>query len=482
MGRESDIRATQVQSSALHRDLGAQVNGVEMRRQDLEKPAVSVVGLGKLGAPLAAALASKGFPVIGVDLNPSYVNSINKGMTPVQEPGLQELVQRAHANLRGTSDLHEAVSNTTITCVVVPTPSKPDGAFSLEYVASVARRIGEALRIIDRYHLVTLISTVMPGDTEKIQSVIEQSASKSCGDGFGLCYSPEFIALGRVIHGILNPDLVLIGESDSRAGDRYAAMILGLVDNRPPVARMNFVNAELAKLAINAYVTTKITYANMLAWICDRSPGADVTTVTDAVGLDSRIGPKYLRGALAYGGPCFPRDNLAFSVAAKRVGAQAPLAEATHNFNLLQTQLLADKVRDHLEPGGRIAVLGLAYKPDTPVVEESPSLLLIERLAEAGYEVCAYDPMAAENARSALSVEIAWARSWQEAMDGSDLTLIMTPWEEFRGIGQSKPKGRDGGAVIIDAWRILDRSSFEGTAEIVYLGVGPSGSQAEFQA
>ena len=431
---------------------------------------------------MAAALASKGFQVIGVDVDQGYVDDLNRGKAPVEEPGLQELITRGRANLRATSDLHEAVSNTTISCVVVPTPSNPDGAFSLEYVAGVAKQIGQSLRTAVRYHLVTVVSTVMPGDTERIRAVIEQSSSKSCGAGFGLCYSPEFIALGRVIHGLLNPDLVLIGESDNRAGDRYAAMILGLVDNRPPLARMNFVNAELTKLAINAYVTTKITYANMLAWICDRTPGADVTTVTDAVGLDSRIGPKYLRGALAYGGPCFPRDNLAFSQAANRVGAQSPLAEATHSFNLLQTQLLVEKVREHLEPGGRVAVLGLAYKPNTPVVEESPSLSLIEKLAEAGYEICAYDPMAMESAQLALGVEIVWARSPREAMDRSDLTLIMTPWEEFRGIGHSNHTSGDRRAVIIDAWRILDRSSFEGTAQIVYLGVGPSGKQAEIQA
>ena len=153
------------------------------------------------------------------------------------------------------------------------------------------------------------------------------------GDSLGLCYSPEFIALGNVIRDMLEPDMVLIGESDARAGDVLEALYRGVCENDPPFRRMSLVNAELTKIAVNTYVTMKISYANTLADICERLPGADVESVTDALGLDTRIGGKYLRGAIAYGGPCFPRDNKAFAVLARELGTEAPLAEATDSIN-----------------------------------------------------------------------------------------------------------------------------------------------------
>ena len=209
---------------------------------------ISVVGLGKLGAPLAACLAHRGFEVTGVDLDPSKVESVNKKIPPVFEPGLKELLQSQKRQLRATDDYDEAIGNSDVTFILVPTPSDERGGFSVRYVIEACKGIGEALRNKTDYHLVVVTSTVLPGAVEnELKPILEERSGKRCGEDFGLCYNPEFIALGSAIHDLLNPDFVLIGESDRCAGDYLASIYKNLCENDPPVARMNFVNAELAK-------------------------------------------------------------------------------------------------------------------------------------------------------------------------------------------------------------------------------------------
>src|ERR1700730_9162684 len=245
---------------------------------------LSVIGLGKLGAPMAAVMAEKGHSVIGVDVSPGFVHAINEGRAPVNEPGLDDLIRRNRQRLSATSSCAEAIAGSDVTFIIVPTPSEEDGSFSLRYVTAVGDPLGQALRKKSGYHLVVLSSTVMPGSTGDILlPLLESSSGKQCGKDFGLCYNPEFIALGSVIRDMLNPDLVLIGEFDARSGDILVELYHGVCENRPAVARMNFVNAELTKLSVNTFVTTKISYANMLAQVCDKLPGADVEVVTGAL-------------------------------------------------------------------------------------------------------------------------------------------------------------------------------------------------------
>src|SRR3954468_4334461 len=289
---------------------------------------VAVVGLGKLGAPLAAVLASKGNDVLGIDLNPDAVRRINEGVAPVQEPGLQELITQSRAALSATTELTAAAASDVI-ILLVPTPSDARGAFVNDYLLAAIEEIGPALAGRDGYQVVVVTSTVMPGSCDaEIRAAFERTSGRRVGDSLGLCYSPEFIALGSVIRDMLEPDMVLIGESDPRAGSVLEGVYRGVCENDPPFQHMTLVNAELTKIAVNTYVTMKISYANALADICERLPGADVDAVTDAVGMDSRIGRKYLRGAIAYGGPCFPRDNKAFALVARDRGTEALLAEA----------------------------------------------------------------------------------------------------------------------------------------------------------
>jgi UDPglucose 6-dehydrogenase len=346
---------------------------------------LAVIGLGKLGAPLAAVLASKGNQVLGIDVNPEAVRLVNEGAAPVEEPGLQDLMSASHDQLSATTELG-AAADAKVTILLVPTPSDERGAFSNEHVLTAVEDVGRGLRGRDDYHLVVVASTVMPGSCDaEIRPALESASGRRVGETLGLCYSPEFIALGNVIRDMLEPDMVLIGESDARAGDILERLYAEVCENDPPFRRMSLVNAELTKIAVNTYVTMKISYANALADMCERLPGADVEAVTDALGLDTRIGSKYLRGAISYGGPCFPRDNKAFAAFARDLGAEPLLAEATDAVNVAQTDRLARVVQSRLKAGDAVGILGLAYKPDTGVIEESPGVALARLLGDAGY-------------------------------------------------------------------------------------------------
>jgi UDPglucose 6-dehydrogenase len=435
---------------------------------------VSVIGLGKLGSPMAACFAAKGITTVGVDINPNYVEAINEARAPVFEPGLAELLVEGRQFLRATTELREATAETDVSFVIVPTPSEDGGGFSLRYVLPAMEAIGRVLAEKRSYHLVCLTSTVMPGATGgPVREALEATSGKKAGVDFGLCYSPEFIALGSVIRDFLNPDFLLIGESDEHAGALLADLYGNVVDNDPAIARLNFANAELAKISVNTYVTTKIAFANMLARICERLPEADVDEVTAAIGLDSRIGPKYLRGAISYGGPCFPRDNLALAALARSLEAPAYVAEATDAANRDGIRRLAELVIDRLPPGGTAGVLGLSYKPNTDVVEESPGLQLAQTLAEHGVSTVAYDPAAIPNARRALnSATVVFAESAADCVRAADVVVIATAWREFTALSGAEFE-RDGDPrVVIDCWRLLRSEDLDGVAEYVALGVG----------
>lgn len=466
---------------------------------------ISVVGLGKLGSVLAGVMADRGHEVVGVDIDPAFVAAINQGRAPVREPGLDEMIARNAARLSATADVQDAILRTGITFVVVPTPSGPDATFSLKYVLNAAEPIALALRAKSTYHLVVISSTVMPGSTGgEIRELLERVSGRVCGRDFGLCYNPEFIALGSVIRDMSKPDMILIGESDPRAGELLENLYRTVCPNNPPVARMNFVNAELTKISVNTFVTTKISYANMLAEVCERVPGADAEVVASAIGLDTRIGRKYLKGAFGYGGPCFPRDNKAFARFAEMHQVEATLARATDQVNSRQVQRLAGRILDATADGARVAILGLSYKPDTEVTEQSQAVMLATALASAGCRVAVYDPAAMENARRVLDRSVEFAPSMEACVAGAAAVVIATAWDEFKNLqprhlsseladkgdrplrpqceavdssesvrrGQSRPSPLSAKPVIFDWWHLLKREEFEKVADYVACGEG----------
>lgn len=429
---------------------------------------ISVIGLGKLGLPLAASIASKGFEVFGVDINKRVVDDLNLGRTSLNEPGLINLIGKYKKNISATGDIRNAVLNTEISFIITPTPSMANGYFSLKSVTPVAKEIAKALKVKKGYHLVVLISTVMPNSTDKIKKLLEKYSGKICTKDFGLCYNPEFIALGSVIYNLQNPDFILIGESDKKASRILQQFHKRFCNNKPKFAVMNFVNAELAKISVNTYITTKISYANMLSEICGKLPGGNIDVVTSALGLDTRIGIKYLKGGTSFGGPCFPRDNVAFISLARNLKTSYDIPLATHKTNLKQVERLAKKVLQFTGKNSTVGILGLAYKPFTDVVEESTGLHLAKRFLKLGISLNLYDPLALKNAQKELGNGARYIKSLRDVVAASDILVITTNWPEFKKINKSWLEKRP--KVVIDPWRIINTQNL--TKNVTYLPLG----------
>ncbi len=433
---------------------------------------VSVVGLGKLGSCMAAAMAHKGLEVVGVDVSSTTVARINDGIAPVVEPNLAKLIGANRVRLHATQDWDLAVQNTDATFIVVPTPTDDNGSFSLRYVLKAAHEIGRAMASKSQYHLVVVTSTVLPGSSDyAIAPLLESVSGKRCGREFGLCYNPEFIALGNVIHDLLNPDFVLIGQSDEIAGRALEDWYRGFCDNSPPVRRMSSVNAELTKICVNTFVTAKIAFANMLAALCEKLPGGDADMVSSGVGLDSRIGSKYLRGALGYGGPCFPRDNRALAFIAQELGVSADIAEATEQMNRSVVARVVANIKHEAGSAKSIGILGLAYKPDTNVIEESQGLALVKCLIAEGFRVSVFDTQAMDQGRQALGNSCHYAASIRDCIEHSDLVVVANSCPEFKELLPEDFPRRPRPIGVFDCWRIL-RDKLETCSWVRYRGLG----------
>lgn len=421
----------------------------------------AVVGLGKLGAPMAALLAAVGNHVWGVDLSDAFVTAVGKGVAPVQEPGLQDLMDASEGRLTATTDFGAAIPASELVFLVVPTPSGPDGLFSLDFVLDACRRIAPHLGAGGAHRVVVVTSTVNPGDTERvITPFLETASGLVAGRDFSIAYNPEFIALGSVVHDMRHPDFILVGSNHDRA---LAALreVYGTIHRAgmPPLAELTPSNAEIAKLAVNTFVTTRISYANMLTRICERTPGGDVDAVTHALGLDSRIGPKYLRGGMPFGGPCFPRDNTALEAFATSVGVDAPLATETNRMNIIALDHLVQLVLEAAPRGDSVAVLGLAYKPGTPVVEAAPGIAIANRLADEGYSVVAHDPEGLANAAPQLDERIRTSADVDDAIDEATVLVIVTPWDSIvDAVTRHLARPEQAPRVVVDGWRVLHRA------------------------
>ncbi len=432
---------------------------------------------------MVAAIASRGFEVIGVDVNQKSVDAVNDGREPVQETDLEKYISENKERIRATMSHEEAILNSDMSFVIVPTPSDEKGSFSLQYAAWAFKEIGKAIAKKDSYHNIILTSTVLPGATRfGLLPILEKESGKKCGKDFGLCYSPEFIALGSVIRDFLNPDFTLVGEFDEHCGSRLEEFYSQVMFGSAPCKRMSLENAELTKISVNTFVTTKITFANMLADLCERIPGGDVDVVTDALGTDSRIGRKYLTGAIGYGGPCFPRDNVALSYIARTLNSCADIAETTDRVNRSMAETITEKLRPAVKSGQTVAILGLAYKPSSHVVEESQGLFLGKALSEAGARVVAYDPLANESANAELNGKIIILDSAKKCLEQADIVLITTADDEFKQLKATDFTSGEKEITVYDFWRIL-KTELSGLEKIKYVPVGCSAddkTQTEF--
>jgi len=268
---------------------------------------------------------------------------------------------------------------------------------------------------------------------------------------------------------------VLIGESNEAAGEQLVTLYRQICENQPSVARMSIVSAEITKLSLNAYVTMKISFANTLANVCEKIPGADIDAITKALGADKRISPYYLKGGLPFGGPCFPRDNRAFAAFSREHGCEPRLADATDLVNEFQIRHLTELVANCVSSTGdrSVSILGLAYKPDTPVIEESPGMRLATELVKQGLTVAVYDPLAAPQAKAVLGDAVTYAASVRECVSRSSLWIVTTPAAEFKAIDDSFVAHNP--TTVIDCWRVIDRSKFRKTIRYLALGGHPNG-------
>lgn len=440
---------------------------------------ISVIGLGKLGGSMAAGLASRGLNVIGVDVNRHAVDAVNAGQAPVQETGLGEMIAANKARIRATLSAEEAVLGSDLSFVIVPTPSDERGAFTLQYAKFAFRSLGQALKKKKSYHVIVLTSTVLPGATRHgLLPILEQESGKECGPDFGLCYNPEFIALGSVIRDFLNPDFYLLGEFDQRSGDLLEEVHHRVSQNNAPVKRMSLENAELAKIAVNSYVTMKISFANMLADFCEHLPGGDVDVVSDALGMDKRIGRKYLTGGFGFGGPCFPRDNVALDFMGKQLGVDTSLLKTNDDYNRSISKRYVEKLQPHLPKGANVAVLGLAYKPLSHVIEESPGIYLCKALSEAGYRVVGHDNLAAPYAEQALKMHALVTDSLDDALKGADVVLVTTTDKNYTALtAEALLRGRQK-VTVIDFWRCLKHLGADPRIRHIPIGRGADAGAA----
>ena len=355
---------------------------------------IGVVGLGKLGLPLALVMSKNlDNEVVGFDIDSSRINELQNRSYEGAEPAVADLLKSSHSNLTFTNSIFD-LSDSQIAYLIVPTPSAVDGSFINDYLLSALEALGGAWRNSVEPKTIVIVSTVMPGSTEGgLRTHLERAINKRCGEKLALVYSPEFIALGSVVENLLNPDVILIGSDLNWAHDKHLAVTTSYLTDVPNVISLNFKEAELAKILLNTYITMKISFANFIGELARFDDGINARSIAEAVSADSRVGSKYFRPGLGYGGPCFPRDNRALISYSKTLGTSADLAIATDKINLRTPDTIAKNILARFPKLSSVGVYGLTYKENSEVTEESQSIMLANVLAQHGLNVKAYDPI-----------------------------------------------------------------------------------------
>lgn len=357
---------------------------------------VSVIGLGKLGLPLLALLAKSNHTVSGYDKSIELRAKLNSQNHKFHEPGLNDLLTENSANIRIVNSIAEAVRNSSVVFVIVPTPTDETLKFSNEYVIEVINEFSNALETRNEYCILNIVSTVMPNScVSEFIPLVEKISGKKVNKDFGLTYNPEFIALGSVIQNMEYPDMHLIGSSDRISGEIVQEILRGMSKNSAPSMMMNLTEAEIVKISVNNFVTMKISFANMLMQLASKFENVNVDNVTNAIGLDSRVGNKYLRAGSAYGGPCFPRDTRAMSALFQEHLMDSALPKVVGEMNDAHNDFLAEEIVNIAKIGNssEIGIVGMSYKEDSNVLDESPSIFLATYLLSAGYKIRVWDPM-----------------------------------------------------------------------------------------
>jgi UDPglucose 6-dehydrogenase len=390
---------------------------------------IAVVGTGYVGLVTGTCLAETGNHVICVDINADKVKKMQSGIVPIYEPHLDVLFERniKQGRLTFTTNLAEAIENAKIIFLALPTPPGEDGSADLSYILGVADDLG---KIIKDYKVIVDKSTVPVGTAEKVRLAVAKNAKVE----FDIVSNPEFLREGFAVDDFLKPDRVVIGASSDRARKTMEELYKPYVRQGNPIIFMDEKSAELTKYAANAFLATKITFMNEIANLCELV-GADVDSVRIGIGSDDRIGKRFLFPGIGYGGSCFPKDVQALAKSASEVNYEFKILDSVMDINEKQKTIIVPKIKQHFNndlKGKKIALWGLAFKPDTDDIREAPALYIIEELTKMGATVAAYDPEAMSNVRHLLGDKITYALDEYDALRDADALLIATEWSLFR--------------------------------------------------
>ena len=394
---------------------------------------IAIVGTGYVGLVSGACFAEVGIDVTCVDVDATKINNLTSGKIPIYEPGLDDLVKRntAAGRLHFTTDLAECIDQVEVVFCAVGTPPDEDGSADLKYVRSVARQFG---RLINRYTIFVTKSTV-PVGTSRIVSDEISAELKARGSeiDFEVASNPEFLKEGAAIKDFMSPDRVVIGTDSQRARKVMERLYRPFLLNNFRVIFMDIASAEMTKYAANSMLATRISFMNDIANLCELV-GADVNMVRKGIGSDARIGTKFLYPGCGYGGSCFPKDVKALARTGRDNGYRMRIIEAVEAVNEAQKSVVFSKLRDELGElnGKRVALWGLAFKPETDDMREAPSLVVIEKLLDCGAEVVVYDPVAMDECRRRLGESVKYARDMYDAVNEADALALLTEWKQFR--------------------------------------------------
>jgi UDPglucose 6-dehydrogenase len=426
-----------------------------------EREPIGVIGTGYVGLVTAAGFAELGSEVWCIDIDEAKIAGLRQGRIPIWEPGLEALVARHRDRLHFSIDIADALAHTRLLFVAVGTPPTYSGDADLSAVHSVV----EAMPPSDRHALV-MKSTVPVGTGDNIKRLFAEQGK----GGFRYVACPEFLKEGTAVADFLEPDRVVIGDDDDWAGEAVVELYAPL---DAPLVRTDIRSAEMVKLASNAFLATKISFINEIANVCEET-GADVVEVARGMGLDDRIGPKFLQAGIGYGGSCFPKDVAALKQLAGNSGYHFQLLNSVIEVNELQKRRVMSKLQKHLGSlvGKEVALLGLAFKPNTDDMREASSLVLSARLQAAGARVRAYDPVAEAEARRLLT-GVEFKSSAAEAIDGADAIVLVTEWPEFGELDFGDVADAMRGTLVVDGRNFLDPGAVR-AAGLSYEGVGRS--------
>jgi UDPglucose 6-dehydrogenase len=424
-----------------------------------EREPIGVIGTGYVGLVTAAGFAELGSDVWCIDIDAEKIARLQRGEIPIYEPGLEELVASNRERMHFSTDIGDALEQARLLFVAVGTPPTYSGDADLSAVHAVVNSMPASDR-----HALVMKSTVPVGTGRSIKRVFREQGK----EGFRYVSCPEFLKEGTAVKDFLQPDRVVIGDDGDWAGDAVAALYAPL---DAPLVRTDIASAEMVKLASNAFLATKISFINEIANVCEET-GADVIEVARGMGLDDRIGDKFLQAGLGFGGSCFPKDLTALKQLAGNSGYHFQLLNAVIEVNELQKRRVMSKLHKHLGSlvGKRIALLGLAFKPNTDDMREATSLVLSARLQADGANVVAYDPVAEEEARKLIQ-GVDFAASAQECVAGADAVVLVTEWAEFKELDWGKVREEMAGTLLIDGRNALDAEAIR-AAGLIYEGIG----------